>query len=171
MIRSMTLAIVSYPAVMESLFEELVRHLAKAEGPDFALERCQHPEDVVFCAQQWKRRGRSIVRLDLHGHGDEGRFKLGDGLLFASDGTGYRVAKALAGKLAVTAELRLLGCNVANERHPRDPREFSGKKLLKDLQRIVGSRRVVQGATGFLGPRHWGPRGLSALGDGLLQSA
>jgi hypothetical protein len=165
----MTLAIVSYPSVMESLFEELAKHLAKAEGPGFAVERCQDPEDVVFYAQLWKRRGRSIVRLDLHGHGDQGRFKLGDGMLFASDGTGYRVAKALAGKLARTAELRLLGCNVANERHPRDPRAFSGKKLLRDLKRIVGARRRVVAPTDYLGPQQWGPSGLNESGEARLR--
>ncbi len=169
--RPMTLAIVSYPSVMESLLEELAKHLARAEGPDFAVERCQDPADVVFYARLWKRRGRSIVRLDLHGHGDEGRFTLGDGLLFASDGTGYRLAKDLAGKLARTGQLRLLGCNVANERHPRDPRPFSGKKLLRDLQRLVGARRVVLGSRDFLGRAHWGPRGLNELGESSLRSA
>ncbi len=167
----MTLAIISYPAVMDSHLEAAALHFAKLVGPSFALERCQEPDDLVFLVKRWRERGRRIVRLDLHGHGDGGRFTLGDAMLFASDGTGYDVAKALGRQLAPAAELRLLGCNVANEHHPKDPRRFSGKKLLRDLQRLLGRQRRVLGTTDFFGSHHWGPGGLNEQGEALLRGA
>lgn len=169
--RPLTLVVVSYPERMEAVFEASAQHFAKATGPDFALERCQDPDDVVFLARRWKHRGRRIIRLDLHGHGDGGRFKLGDRVMFASDGTGYRLARELAGKLAANAELRLLGCNVANERHPRDPLKFSGGKLLRDLQVIVGRRRRVLASADYLGPQQWSATGLTPSAELLLRSS
>jgi hypothetical protein len=166
-----TLAIISYPATMDSGLEAAAAHFAKLVGPAFALERCQDPSDLVFLAKRWKGRGRRIVRLDLHGHGDGGRFMLGDELLFASDGTGYDLANELGPQLDPGAQLRLLGCNVANEHHPKDPRRFSGKKLLRDLQRLLGRQRRVFGTTDFFGPQHWGPEGLNDVGEALLKGA
>jgi hypothetical protein len=164
--RPLTLAIISYPSHMETMFERMALHYAKAQGPEFAVERCQDPEDVVYLARLWKDRGKSIVRLDLHGHGDGGRFKMGDGMLFASDGTGYGLAKQLGPKLASNAEVRLLGCNTANEPAFTN---LSGKKLLRDLQRILGRERRVLGTTDYLGPRDLGPRGLSDSSENKLK--
>jgi hypothetical protein len=156
---------------MEALFEDAALHFAKAASRDFVVARCQDPSELVWLARLWKQRGRCITRLDLHGHGDGGRFKLGDGLLFASDGTGYALAKALGGKLDPACELRLLGCNVANERHPRDPKRFSGPKLLRDLQRLLGRQRRVLASADYLGPHHWSATGLTADAEKMLNAA
>jgi hypothetical protein len=165
----MTLVIISYPSRMQTLFEEAALHFAKAVGPDFAVERCQDPDDLVYLAKLWKNRGRSITRLDLHGHGDGGQFALGDGVCFASDGTGYGLAKRLGPKLAANAELRLLGCRTANEALLKP---FSGRKLLKDLQAQLGRQRRVFGTTDYLNRQHWGPRGLTERAErALLQAA
>ena len=162
------LAVVSYPSRLERVFEETVLHLGRSVGPDFALERCQDPDDVVYLARLWKNRGKAIVRLDLYGHGDGGRFKLGDRLLFASDGTGYPLARRLGPKLAGDAEVRLLGCDTAGASFLT---RLSGKTLLADLQRILGRRRRVLGTLGPLGPRDLGPRGPSAAAEARLRGA
>ena len=163
--RPMTLVVISYPSRLEALFEQAANHFARASAPDFAVERCQEPDDLVYLAKLWKNRGRSITRLDLHGHGDGGKFKLGDELLFASDGTGYGLAKKLGPKLAANAELRLLGCRTANE---AERTAHSGTKLLRDLERLLGRQRRVLGTTGYLGPSHWGERGLTEAAEQLL---
>jgi hypothetical protein len=163
---SLTLILVSYPARLEVSFEQAVERLARGTGPDLVLERCQQPKDALFLARRWKRRGRSIVRLDLVGHGDGGRFQLGDGLLFASDGTGYELARALGQQLAPAGVLRLLGCRTALE--PVLTR-LSGARLLADLQRLLGRQRRVLGTTGYLGPGHWGPGDLTPEGERLLR--
>jgi hypothetical protein len=161
----MTLVVISYPSRLEPVFEQAASHFARASAPDFAVERCQEPDELVYLAKRWKNRGRSIIRLDLHGHGDGGKFKLGDELLFASDGTGYGLAKRLGPKLAATAQLRLLGCHTASEA-PRTP--HSGTKLLRDLEKLLGRQRRVLGTTGYLGPHQWSARGLTDAAEALL---
>jgi hypothetical protein len=162
----LTLVVVSYPSRLDSGFEVAALRMGQGAGEAFVLERCQAPDEVLFLARRWKHRGRSIVRLDLVGHGDGGRFQLGDGLLFASDGTGYGLARRLGPTLAASAELRLLGCRTAEE--PLLTR-LSGAKLLRDLQRLLGRQRRVLGTTDHLGSRHWGAGGLNAEGERLVR--
>ncbi|MEW5743535.1 MAG: hypothetical protein AB1938_31780 [Myxococcota bacterium] len=148
---------------MEALLEETALTLARHAGPDFVVERCQDPDDVLYLARLWKGRGYAIVRLDLHGHGAGGEFKLGDGLLFASDGTGYELARELGPTLAPKADVRLLGCRTATEGvfAKADGKKRSGAKLLRDLTRLLGGGRRVWGTTGYLGPRDLEASGLS----------
>lgn len=169
--RPLTLVVISYPSVMVPLFEEAARHYARLVCADFAVERCQNGADLEFVTQLWKRRGRRLIRLDLHGHGDPGRFKLGDELLFASDGTGYSRLRRLRATLAREGVLRLLGCQVAGTRHPRDPRPFSGRRLLRDLQRLLGVRRRVVASAQYLFPAHWHERGLLPSVEASLMGA
>lgn len=164
----LTLAIISYPSRLEELFERMAARCAPGIGADFALERCQEPPEVLFLANRWKNRGYSIERLDLYGHGDGGRFRLGDGLLFASDGTGYPLARRLGPKLAPRGEVRLLGCRTAT---CRPSRAFSGAKLLRDLERILGRGRRAWGTTGSIGPAQCGPGGLTPAAEVLLRRA
>lgn len=172
--RPLNLTIVSYPGRVERMFEEAVQRLLSGPaapgpggvGPEFVLERCQAPDEVVYLARLWKNRGRAIVRLDLVGHGAGGRFALGDGLLFASDGTGYPLARRLGPKLAPDGVLRLLGCHTAEE---PGLGPFSGGRLLADLERLLGRRRRVLGTRGHLRPRHWGPGGLTPEGERLVR--
>lgn len=164
--RPLTLALVSYPSVLEPVFEETALKLARHVGPGFVVDRCQEADDVLYLARLWKNRGYALTRLDLHGHGAGGEFKLGDELLFASDGTGYALARALAESLAPKAALRLLGCRTATEGvWPKpDGAKRSGGKLLRDLQRLLGEGRRVWGTAGYLGPR-------DLLGTGLTHRA
>ncbi len=161
----LTLAVISYPSRLEETFERMAMRCAVGVGPDFALERCQDPTELLFLASRWKNRGYAIERLDLYGHGDGGRFKLGDGLLFASDGTGYPLARKLGPTLAPRADVRLLGCRTALARSVG----FNGQKLLRDLERLLGRGRRAWGTTAAIGPAHCGPRGLSDSAHGLLR--
>lgn len=165
MTQPLTLAVVSYPSRLEDTFERMAVRCAAGVGADFALERCQEPDELLFLAGRWKDRGYAIERLDLYGHGDGGRFKLGDELLFASDGTGYRLAQRLGPKLAPRADVRLLGCRTALSR------DFSGVKLLRDLERLLGRGRRAWGTTGYIGPAQCGPRGLTESAERLLRRA
>lgn len=171
--RALALAIVSYPSTLEPVFEDIAQSLAKSVGPGFALERCQDPGELLFLVRRWHRRGRSIARLDLHGHGAGGEFKLGDGLLFSSDGTGYGVAAKLGPLLARGAQLRLLGCRTATEGLWRrgDGARRSGEALLRELEARLRGGRTVWGTTDDLGPRHLAGDGLTATGARLLRRA
>ena len=171
--RALALAIVSYPSTLEPVFEDIAQSLAKSVGPGFALERCQDPGELLFLVRRWHRRGRSIARLDLHGHGAGGEFKLGDGLLFSSDGTGYGVAAKLGPLLARGAQVRLLGCRTATEGLWRrgDGARRSGETLLRDLEARLRGGRTVWGTTDDLGPRHLAGDGLTATGARLLRRA
>jgi hypothetical protein len=155
---------------MEPLFEALTLALTRSAGPDFVVERCQDPDDVLFLARQWKRRGYDIVRLDLHGHGAGGEFQLGDELLFSSDGTGYGRARRLGPQLARGAEVRLLGCRTGSEplMAKADGTRRSGARLLRDLEGLLRGARRVWGTTDFIGVRHVGSRGLTPAGERLL---
>lgn len=171
-LRPLTLCVVSYPSAMEAVFEEIALRLAKDVSPEFVVERCQEPDDVVYLARLWQRRGFDIVRLDLHGHGAGGEFKLGDGMLFASDGTGYELAKELARHLTADADVRLLGCRTASEGvfPKKNGKKLSGAKLLRDLERLMPGRRVW-GATNYLGAPHFGAGRLNQSGEKLLRRA
>jgi hypothetical protein len=164
----LTLAIISYPSRLEETFERMAARCAPGIGAGFALERCQEPPEVLFLANRWKNRGYSIERLDLYGHGDGGRFRLGDGLLFASDGTGYHLARRLGPTLAPRADLRLLGCRTGTSRRGLP---FSGPKLLRDLERLLGRGRRAWGTTGSIGPAQCGPGGLTDAAEALLRRA
>lgn len=161
--RLLSLAIVSYPSSLEPVFEAIAVRLARDLAPGFAVERCQHPDDVPFLAQRWQRRGYAITRLDLYGHGAGGAFALGDELLFASDGTGYGRARALGPRLAPGAQVRLLGCRTGTVAALPRPgtRRLSGPQLLRDLERLLRRGRTAWGTTGFLRPEHFGARGLA----------
>ena len=163
----MILTIISYPSKLERIFEEATLHFAKLASPDFAVERCQDHDELVWLARLWKRRDQRITRLDLFGHGGGGRFALGDDVLFASDGTGYRVAKQLGPQLAPDAHLRLLGCRVARNDVVR---KLDGRRLLRDLAVELGRERVVWGTTAFLGERHLGPTGFTGLERMLVRA-
>jgi hypothetical protein len=132
---SLVLHVVSYRARLEPLFEGLALRLAAAGE---VVERCQDPEDVVDLARFWRYRGRSIVRLDLYGHGAPGRFSMGDAILFGADGTGYGLARRLGPQLAKEGTLRLLGCNTGDVAS----KVWSGRRLLQELSERLGGREV-----------------------------
>lgn len=144
----------------------MCERLLRGAPPGFVLERCQQPDEVPDLARLWKRRGRRLLRVDLVGHGAGGTLHLGDGPLFAADGTGFGVAKRLRGALAPDAELRLLGCRTA-ERHRSSARD--GVAMLRALEQILGVRRRVVGTTAELRLEHFTGGGLTAPGSRLLR--
>ncbi len=158
------LMVISYPSRRESLFEAMTLHFAKLVTDDFQVERCQDGEDVLDVAQRLTKRHHRLQTLDLFGHGAGGRFWLGDSMLFASDGTGYGLAKKLGGQLAPDGALRLLGCRTAlvSRDFGDNSIRSSGPKLLRDLTRLLGRQRMAWGSTAYLGPRDLGPAGFSA---------
>lgn len=160
--RALALAVVSYPSKLDSLFEDIALRLSRGVGADFAVERCQDPLELPFLVRRWKRRGYAVTRLDLHGHGAGGEFSLGDVVLFASDGTGYGLARQLGPQLAPGARLRLVGCRTATVAllPRRGVQRHSGPRLLADLERVLRRGRTAWGATGFVRPDALGPRGL-----------
>lgn len=172
-LRPLALAVVSYPSSLEPLFEAITLRLAKHEGPGFAVERCQDPDDVVYLARLWQRRGHAITRLDLYGHGAGGEFSMGDGLLFASDGTGFGRARELGPLLARGADVRLLGCRTATDAvlPKRDATKRSGATLLHELDaRLRGGRRTW-GTTFYLRAEHLDGADLSPAARTLLRRA
>ncbi len=153
---NVTLMVISYPSRRESLFEAMALHFAKFVSDEFKLERCQDGDELVYLARTWKKKGYTIRRLDLYGHGAGGQFSLGDGLLFASDGTGYGVAKQLGPQLSHDGELRLLGCRTAlvHRNYETNKILFSGPKLLRDLTQILGKQRPAWGSRGYIRTRN-----------------
>ncbi len=131
------LMVISYPSRRESLFEAMTLHFAKLVCDHFKLERCQDGDDVLDIASRWKKKLHRIRTLDLFGHGSGGRFSLGDSILFASDGTGYPLAKKLGCRTALVEQ----GVSARSTR-------FSGPKLLRDVTRLMGKQRVACGSTG-----------------------
>ncbi len=167
------LMVISYPSRRESLFEAMTLHFAKLVCDHFKLERCQDGDDVLDIANRWKKKLHRIRTLDLFGHGAGGRFSLGDSILFASDGTGYPLAKKLGGQLADDGALRLLGCRTALVEQGVSARStrFSGPKLLADVTRLLGKQRVAWGSTGYIGTRDLGPAGFSARTESRIVKA
>lgn len=160
--RPLALAVVSYPSVLDGVFEDIALRLSRGVGPGFVVERCQDARELPYLVQRWKRRGFDVTRLDLHGHGAGGEFSLGDALLFASDGTGYGLARQLGPQLAPGARLRLVGCRTGTLAllPRRGASRHSGPRLLADLERVLRRGRTAWGATAFVRPDALGPRGL-----------
>ncbi len=167
------LTVVSYPGTLERFFEEVTARMLAAPHERHRVERCQEPADLVWLARKWKRRGYRVTRLDLVGHGDGGRFKLGDELLFAAEGTGLGLARRLGPLLAPGAAVRLLGCRTATvEREPRSGRVLrSGRLLLRALERELRRGRTAWGTVHALYPAHFGPGGLVAAAEKRLVTA
>ncbi|MEW6435369.1 MAG: hypothetical protein AB1730_28065 [Myxococcota bacterium] len=171
--RRLALAIVSYPSTLEPLFEAITLRLAKHAGAAFVVERCQDPDDVVYLARLWQRRGHAITRLDLYGHGAGGEFSMGDGVLFASDGTGFGRARQLGPLLARGADVRLLGCRTATEAvvPRRDGTRASGTALLRGLEERLRGGRRAWGTTDYLRAEHVAGADLAPSALALLRRA
>jgi hypothetical protein len=139
------LIIVSYPSRLDATLEEIAHTLARGATEARVVERAQEHSDVRFLIRQWHLRDREVHTVDLVGHGSGGRFKLGDELLFASDGTGLELVSQWRPFLSERATLRLLGCSVAEEeRSWSDSKTFHGRTLLEQLDaRLGGSRRAL----------------------------
>lgn len=169
----LALAVVSYPSTLDPLFEAITLRLARHAGAGFVVERCQDPDDVVYLARLWQRRGHAITRLDLYGHGAGGEFSMGDGLLFSSDGTGFGRARALGPLLARGADVRLLGCRTATEAvlPGRDGTKRSGVALLRELERRLRGGRRAWGTTDYLRAEHVAGAELSAAARASLRRA
>ncbi|MDP1822047.1 MAG: hypothetical protein Q8L48_02350 [Archangium sp.] len=127
------------------------------------MERAQAHSDLRFLIRQWHLRDRDVRTVDLVGHGGGGRFKLGDELLFASDGTGVELVDELTPFLSERATLRLLGCSVAEKDTPLSvTRAFDGQSLLRQLDARLGSHQRVLAPTRALFTTDYGPHGLNS---------
>ena len=157
------LIIASYPSSLDATLEEIAHTLARGVTEARVVERAQQHSDLRFLIRQWHLRDRDVRTVDLVGHGGGGRFKLGDEVLFASDGTGVALVDELTPFLSERATLRLLGCSVAEKDTPQNAnRAFDGQSLLRQLEARLGARRRVLAPTRALFTIDYGPRGLSA---------
>lgn len=135
------LIIVSYPSRLDATLEKIAHTLARGAGEERVVERAQQASDVRYLIKLWHFRDREVHTVDLVGHGGGGRFKLGDELLFASDGTGLELVDGWTPFLSERATLRLLGCSVASESNST---AFDGPSLLQQLDaRLGGQRRAL----------------------------
>ncbi len=134
------LIIVSYPSRLDATLEEIAHTIARGANEERVVERAQDHANVLHFIRLWHLRDRDVQEVDLIGHGAGGRFKLGDEVMFASDGTGLELIEQWKPYLSERATLRLLGCSVA----AADSRTFDGQMLLKQIDaRLGGSRRVL----------------------------
>lgn len=152
------LIIVSYPSRLDATLEEIAHTLARGATEERVVERAQQASDIRFLVRQWHLRDRNVRLVDLVGHGGGGRFKLGDELLFTSDGTGLELADQWAPFLSERATLRLLGCSVAEK---DEARAFDGRELMHRLEQRLGARRRVLAPTRALFTIDYGTGGLS----------
>jgi hypothetical protein len=152
--RRLHLTIIGYPARLDATLETIARTLLRGSTEDRVVERAQQASDVRFLVRQWHFRDRALHGLDLVGHGEGGRFQLGDELLFGGDGAGLELVEQWRPFLHERATLRLLGCSVATRP--------GGRALLKQLQTRLGGRRRALAPTRPLFDFDYGPRGLTA---------
>lgn len=146
--RRLHLIIVSYPSRLDATLEQIAHSLARGANDGRVVERAQRPADVRFLIKLWHFRGHEVRTVDLVGHGGAGRFKLGDELLFASDGTGLERVEGWKPFLSEHATLRLLGCTVALPgKKGRD-----GRALLRQLDARLGAGRRALAPTRMLRP-------------------
>ncbi len=156
------LIIVSYPSRLDATLEEIAHTLARGACEERVVERAQQASDVRYLVKLWHLRDREVRTVDLVGHGGGGRFKLGDELLFASDGTGLSLIDEWRPFLSERATLRLLGCLVAERQRPlSDSKIFDGRDLLRQLDARLGGRRRALAPTRALFTIDYEPSGLS----------
>ena len=159
--RPLHLTIISYPSRLDATLEAIAQTLSRGATDDRVVERAQVPSDLRFLLRQWHLRDRELRTVDLIGHGDGGRFKLGDELLFASDGTGLAQIDELLPFLSPRATLRLLGCAVSEP--PLVSGDlFDGRLLLRVLQDRLGANRRVLAPSRTLFTIDYGEQGLSS---------
>lgn len=161
--RRLHLIIVSYPSRLDATLEEIARTLAQGTNEERVVARAQAHSDVRYLVRLWHLRQREVHTLDLVGHGDGGRFKLGDELLFGGDGAGLELVEAWKPFLSERATLRLLGCAVGGRRGTKD-----GKKLLAELDARLGGRRRALAPTRALFTIDYGAGGLSPRAERSL---
>lgn len=163
------LIIVSYPSRLDATLEEIAHTLARGATGARVVERAQDHSDLRFLIRQWHLRDRDVRTVDLVGHGSGGRFKLGDEVLFASDGTGVHLVDELTPFLSERATLRLLGCSVAEKERPlSETKSFDGRALLRQLEARLGAQRRVLAPTRALFTIDYGTNGLSARAQRAL---
>ena len=138
--RGLHLIIVSYPSRLDATLETIAQTVARGANEERVVERAQDHSDVRYLVRLWHLRDREVRLVDLVGHGDGGRFRLGDEILLASDGTGLDLVEEWTPFLSKRATLRVLGCSVGG----KTTGTFDGRLLLKKLHaRLGGSRRVL----------------------------
>ena len=152
------LIIVSYPSRLDATLEEIAHTLARGATDDRVVERAQDASDVRYLVRLWHFRDREVRTIDLVGHGSSGQFKLGDELLFGSDGTGLHWLDEWRPYLSEQVTLRLLGCSVGG----RGSNASAGRTLLKQLDARLGGRRRVLAPTRALMSIDYETGGLSA---------
>lgn len=133
--------VVSYPRVLDIVFERSLLLLARHVGPTFRVERCQHPSKVPWLVKQWSKRGHDITRLEFLGHGKPGAFQLGDGMLFDAGGTGLDTIEAVGASLTRDARVNLLGCRVAWR---------AQSEWLVPFEAALGAKRTLWGAASWV---------------------
>ncbi len=114
----------------------------KAVATDtFRPVRCQTAAELVQVVASTLAAAERIATLDLYDHGAPGIQNMGgqtkEFRLFDFRGTGFEIAEQLAPYLTETGNLRLLGCDTANDEN--------GRTLLRGLRERLGGERVVWG--------------------------
>lgn len=123
--------------------DEVSKQLVQTDA--FHTRRCDAPLDLLEICEAVAVRHGKIGILDVYDHGNAGRMRLGNNILFASDENphselvGRAIASALSPFLDDTAHVRLLGCITAA------PEAKAGRLLLIKLARALGGRRIAFG--------------------------
>jgi hypothetical protein len=113
----------------------------------FVVRRCDAPSDLPGIVEAVAQRHGPIDLLELHDHGHVGFLRMGNDVLFESDGSpdtdlvGAELAASLREHLRDTAHVRLLGCVTTGATIDA----MAGRLLLTKLAAVLGGHRVVFG--------------------------
>ncbi len=148
----MRLTLISYLSRLNEDFEEIAFRVVP--GPAHQVRRVQTRAGLFQAVEEVAPRRHSLTRLDIHGHGAPGGMFVGDELLVrVPRNQQWEELSSLLPYLAMSAELRLLGCSVG-----AGP---PGRELVEKLAALLGPQRVtVLAATVPVNCRHFGPQGL-----------
>lgn len=116
----------------------LVDKYAFPHSPEFFVETCEAPEQLIPMLRKIATQHGLIDTLDLYDHGAGGSLLMGNALLFHSaDAASTERAAELRPFLAKGARLRLLGCDTA--------RGEAGQNLLMRLHDVFEGDVTVYG--------------------------
>ncbi len=140
--RPVHLTVISYPMRPSSTFEDVAFAVDPATDEAsktlFAFARCHEPSALPGVVAQFGT--KKVKRLDLYGHGDSGKLRLGESLLVGPGNTAWDVIRQLKDQLADNATVRLVGCFTGTCDQGRD----ALRKLSEELElEVWGTNAII----------------------------
>ena len=163
-----TLLVIGAPPRPDGTFEKVAAKVGRGNGADFHVRRCRTPAELPEIVREVARRFGPLDVLDLYDHGRPGSLRMGDAVLFESDGrpdtplTNWPIARQLAELLGERAQVRLLGCNTAAFAAESPVAGDEGRMLLIKLSLELQWRRTVFGTIEMTDEKHFDRRGFVA---------